>query len=137
MPIFELLPAEAHARLAEGTRLVDVRSPQEFAQGFPQGAINLPIFFMGALGMQPNPHFVDAMKKHFKPTDAIAFTCRSGARSMRAAELMMAQGFTGELTNVTGGYHGGNGADGPVVGWADAGLPTSVDITGVSWEDLF
>lgn len=131
MPVSHMPPKEANARVVDGVRIVDVRSPQEFAMGHPEGSLNIPIAFMGALGMQPNADFVAVMRKHFQPGDTIVFSCKSGGRSGMAAEMMAANGFTGDLINVLGGYHGGS-----VPGWLAEGLPTSTETDGRSWDDL-
>ena len=35
----------------------------EFAQGHPEGAINIPIAVPGAAGMMPNPDFLNVVQK--------------------------------------------------------------------------
>lgn len=129
----EILPEVAYSRYKTGGwKLVDVRAPQEFAQGHPDGAINIPIAFRGPMGMQPNPSFVQAFQKLFPDTTApLALTCGNGPRSARGCDLLAQAGYL-HLANVLGGMFGAAG----VVGWADAGLPVSADVQGVSWEDV-
>ena len=66
--------AEAHEAVARGARLVDVRSPSEFASGHLEGALNLPVgqlsARMGELGPKGTP---------------IVVYCASGTRSAMAA----------------------------------------------------
>ena len=134
MATIHLPPHDARSRLSETVRYVDVRTPEEFAEGHPQGALNIPVGFYGPYGMTLNPHFLSTMKQHFALDATIVLGCRSGGRSASAADLLAQHGFTGELINVLGGYHGGPGPNGQVVGWRDAGLPTGTD--GTPWADL-
>lgn len=75
--------AEAHRLVAEGARLVDVRTPGEFAGGHISGAVNIP---------------VDELPRRIAevgPKDAqVVLYCRSGARSGRAAGLLRQAGYT-------------------------------------------
>lgn len=57
--------------------------------------------------------------------DPVLFLCRSGARSLAAAQAMMAAGWRG-VRNISGGFEGPADADrhrGHVDGWKAAGLP--------------
>lgn len=64
-----------------GTRVLDVRTPGEFAGGHVKGATNIPVdqlgVRLGELG-EPGP---------------IVVYCRSGMRSARAAKVLSAAGF--------------------------------------------
>ena len=74
--------AEAHKLVAGGARLVDVRSPTEFAEGHLPGAVNIPV------GMLPQ------RLGEVGPKDAtVILYCQSGARSSRAAALLRKNGF--------------------------------------------
>lgn len=75
--------AEARKLVAGGARLVDVRSPEEFADGRLPGAVNIPVGALpGRLG-------------DVGPKDAtVILYCRSGARSARAATLLRKNGFS-------------------------------------------
>ena len=89
------------AKAAAGeVELVDVRTPQEFAEGHLAGAINVPLdrFDPATLPQQPGKQTV--------------LYCRSGRRSGMAGEKLAEA--TGE--NVT---H----LDGGIVAWQAAGLP--------------
>jgi phage shock protein E len=68
--------------VATGARLVDVRTPQEFAVGHIDGAINIP------LGELPKK-----VKRLGKKHNPIVVYCRSGSRSKRAAMLLRERGF--------------------------------------------
>lgn len=72
----------AHALVAQGATLVDVRSPQEFAQGHIEGALNIPV---GELPARISE--LGAREKTF------VLYCRSGARSKRAQALLVQSGF--------------------------------------------
>lgn len=74
---------DAHAIVAGGGRLVDVRSPGEFAGGHLGGAVNIPLDELGRRVVEIGP-----------PETAVVVYCLSGARSARAASLLRAQGFT-------------------------------------------
>ncbi len=62
-------PRAAKARVEEGWTFVDVRTVPEFDEGHAPGAYNIPIFFKGPMGMEPNPDFVAVMERVF-PKDA-------------------------------------------------------------------
>ena len=132
-------PKEAKRRMdLEGWVYVDVRSVPEFEQGHPNGAYNVPIMHLRPGGMQPNPSFVDAMKKAFDADAKIIVGCKSGGRSAKAAQLLEAQGFTA-VVDQRAGYGGGRDAFGGVKekGWVAEGLPTSTEATpGRAWDDL-
>ena len=105
------------------------RSPPEFAQGHPEGAVNVPVFFATPGGMAPNPDFLDAMRKLYPAETPLLLGCKSGMRSARACEMLEAAGYT-RLANVDGGFHGSPFTP----GWLAAGLPTST--TGRTWDQI-
>ena len=65
MAIKQLEPREAKAAMdeAENSIYIDVRTEMEFAQGHPEGAINIPIAIPGPAGMMPNPDFLNVVQK--------------------------------------------------------------------------
>ena len=98
IPEIAVTAADIAARASE-LRLVDVRQPDEFAGGHPAGSINVPLTTLpAAIGELPD--------------GPIAFSCRSGARSLRAARAAVAAGRS-DVSNVAGGY----------LAWQNAGLP--------------
>lgn len=103
MAIPEVDVATLEGKLAEGARLVDVRQPDEYAEGHIPGAVLVP------LGEVPDR--LDA----FSPTETNYVVCRSGARSMRAAEYLAEHGF--DAVNVIGG----------TLAWQDSGRPTDTE----------
>ncbi len=131
--IENISPAKAWAALQSDpqAQLVDVRTDVEWAYvGLPDlGAIGkqaVLIPWQVFPAMQVNPGFVDELKKAgFTPEHRIYFLCRSGVRSLAAAEAMRAAGFA-DVFNVADGFEGPVDADGhrgALAGWKAAGLP--------------
>lgn len=87
---------QAHA---DGAVFVDVREPQEFAQGHVPGAVNLP---MSRLTSQ-----LDRLDRDRR----VHVVCASGNRSGAMTELLRAAGF--DAVDVTGG----------TIAWMRAGHP--------------
>lgn len=75
--------ATAHDLVAKGARLIDVRSPEEFATGALPGAVNLPVQVIAAI-----------IQDHAQTEETIVLYCRSGARSDVAARLLRTAGFS-------------------------------------------
>src|SRR5687768_12974805 len=123
MSIQELPPKQCHDLRESDPKiaLVDVRSPEEFAAGHPAGAVNVPIFFKGPGGMQPNPDFLRVVEKVAPDKQGrVILSCQVGGRSMRACMLMEQQGWK-QLINLAGGFGGLRAPDGSLEtsGWAD------------------
>ena len=119
-------PSEA-SELLEGDAdavYIDVRSMPEYENGHPAGALNIPVMHHEAMGMVPNPDFVRVVQSHFAPDAKLLIGCQSGARSARAAETLIAAGFTA-IANVACGFGGARSPTGEVVerGWMELGLP--------------
>lgn len=74
--------AEAHALVADGANLIDVRTPEEFAAGHLEGAVNIPVDQLGSRLKEVGPG-----------TTPVVVYCRSGARSARAVRTLRAAGF--------------------------------------------
>lgn len=114
--------------------LLDVRSVEEFEQGHPSGAYNIPIFQPQASTgqMEFNQDFFATLAKHFTADQTFFVSCKSGMRSLKACEVMMAQGFE-DATNVAGGFHG----DGQTSGWAECDLPSDTEAKpGRTYQEL-
>ncbi len=79
--------------------LVDVREDDEYAAGHLPGTINIPLS--------------ELESRHDEiPTDKpVLLVCKTGGRSLMAAQLLATTGQYGELVNLDGGTEG----------WADAG----------------
>lgn len=117
-------PKEAHEKMGEGYTYVDVRTEEEFAQGHPEGALNVPILLPGNAGMAPNPDFAKVMAASFAPNTKIVVGCKAGGRSMRAAQLLTQEGFT-DVLDQRAGWDGARSEFGQIAeqGWSRAGLP--------------
>ena len=73
--------AGAHALVAQGATLVDVRTPMEWEAGHIEGAVLIPISELGGrLREIPRDH-------------PVVVYCASGGRSARAAALLGASGY--------------------------------------------
>ena len=70
--------------LAEGTVIIDVRTPGEFAGGHLEGALNIDV---------QSPDFA-AQVSQLDPTEDYFIYCRSGNRSGQAISQMSNMGFT-------------------------------------------
>lgn len=109
----------------EGWIYLDVRTPEEFAEGHPRGAYNVPIALADPLrGMALNPAFVEVVKKHFPNGSKLVVGCAMGGRSARACEILGAAGY-GFLANVHGGFSGATDMSGAITqpGWQACGHP--------------
>ncbi|NLT29969.1 MAG: rhodanese-like domain-containing protein [Propionibacterium sp.] len=82
--------------------ILDVREPNEWAAGHAEGAVHIP------LGELPE-------RAGELPEGPIQVICRSGARSMKAADWLIEQGR--EAINIGGG----------TIAWHAAGLPMAAD----------
>jgi len=70
--------------LSEGTIIIDVRTPGEFATGYLEGAINIDV---------QSPDFM-AQVSQLDPSADYFIYCRSGNRSGQAISQMSNMGFT-------------------------------------------
>jgi len=118
-----LLPAEAHALMQAGAKLVDVRTEPELAY---VGSIpgSLAVEWQTYPG-RPNPGFLSQLAAAVAKDVPVMFICRSGARSHGAAEAAMRAGWK-ETYNVLEGFEGDKDANqhrNSVGGWRKAGLP--------------
>jgi len=106
--IEDITPEEAFA-LIENNRgnsdfaILDVRTPEEFADGYIEGAINLDYQAV---------NFSGELNKLDKNKTYLVY-CRSGKRSAGALNIMAELGFR-EVYNMTGG----------IIDWEEAGLAT-------------
>lgn len=83
---------ELARRLEGGATLLDVREPDEYVEAHVPGAVLVPLSELAdRLGDVPVP----------SDGTPLLVICRSGGRSMRAAELLAASGI--EAVNVAGG----------------------------------
>jgi phage shock protein E len=83
-------PATVQAKIKDGAKIVDVRTPAEFADGHHPGAINIPLAEI--------PNRLAEFGAKDKP---IVVYCRSGNRSGQALRLLQEAGYT-NVTNAGG-----------------------------------
>lgn len=89
MTVHEISVDELAPLLEAGARLVDVREPDEYEEARVPGGVLVPLATV--------PDHVDACRGE----GTTYVICRSGARSMRACELLAAHGV--DVANVAGG----------------------------------
>lgn len=114
---------------ADDARLVDVRTRAEWTfVGLPDlgGATPILLEWQAFPDMKVDEAFGPALQRACPdPNTALYFLCRSGARSLAAAQLMSTLGYA-RVFNVVGGFEGppdGDGHRGTVAGWKADGLP--------------
>ena len=97
----EISPRQAQDRLQQGAVLVDVREAHEYEEVHAQGASLMPL-----------SEFESSYNALDKDTEII-LVCRSGARSEKAGQFLLDNGYR-NVTNLTGG----------TLAWVQDGLPT-------------
>ncbi len=128
----DLSPDEAWQKLTAGAVLVDVRTEGEWAHiGIPEtkSTDNDPLFIPWTFaGGTPNPEFLAELQRQSPADDGVelVFLCRSGVRSVAAAEAATAAGY--RAYNVLEGFEGEPDRYGErsVNGWKNRGLPTNL-----------
>lgn len=88
-------------------QLVDVRTPEEFAEGHIAGSRNINVF---------DKDFIDEAEKTLDKSKPVAVYCRSGKRSADAAQKLAENGFT--VTNLEGG----------IIAWKEKSQPVSISL---------
>jgi len=84
----------------QGALVLDVREPYEFAEGRVPGSLLVPLAT------------VPSRADEFAKDEPVYIVCRSGNRSLVAAEALVAAGYS-DVRNVQGG----------MIAWEGAGLP--------------
>jgi rhodanese-related sulfurtransferase len=120
---------EAKKLVDEGYAYLDVRTIEEFGARHPSGAINVPLSLPGPAGATANPEFLEVILRVFSPDAKIVVGCSTGVRSLRAAEMLLAAGYT-DVVEMRAGLDGARSAFGSKTekGWAEEGLPVSQGI---------
>ena len=129
----EVSPSLAWEVLTEDPEAVlcDVRTEPEWAfVGMPDlrlaGKKAVLIPWQVYPTMEVNAAFVEALcEAGVRPEQRVFFICRSGGRSMAAAQMAQAAGY-GKAFNVAGGFEGpldATGHRGSQAGWKADGLP--------------
>ncbi len=119
-------PDEAHARMTdEGFTYLDVRTEEEFEDGHPAGAVNVPLMIQGPSGLEPNPRFLATVSSVFPKDAKLVVGCKAGGRSLRAAKELAAAGYT-QILDQRAGWDGARGSFGEITepGWSRVGLPS-------------
>jgi rhodanese-related sulfurtransferase len=124
--VVELDPREAHAHSCAGAVLLDVRAAEEFDDGHPAAAINVPLAIFVEGRLVDREDFVEHARAALPASSSarVLILCRSGVRARRAAHALLGAGYTGVVV-VRGGFDGTRGPFGEVVepGWKRLGLP--------------
>lgn len=108
------VPAFEKEMMSDSVQLLDVRTPEEYAEGHINGAINI--------NAQSDKFRETAVKKLSKDSTVLVY-CRSGRRSLTAAEILTKLGYN--VVNLKGG----------IIEWEENGRPvTDSKIAGV-YED--
>ncbi|HXU92998.1 MAG TPA: rhodanese-like domain-containing protein [Gallionella sp.] len=118
-----ITPREAWKLFSSGAaELVDVRTLRELDQvGHVPGSKHVE--WLKGPEMSQNPRFIDELAEKAGKNDVVLFLCRSGKRSVAAAEAAAKAGFR-HAFNVLEGFEGdGN----PKRGWLRHGLPSTED----------
>lgn len=90
----------------EPVQLLDVRTPQEYAEGHIQGAINIDWLADG---------FVEAVQATIDPEKDLLIYCRRGRRSAEAADTLSTLGYK-RIYNLQDGFNA----------WKNANMPVTV-----------
>ena len=98
--IAEVAPDEARAKQQAGAVVVDVREPYEWQEGHIPGAVHMPL---GSLSRR---------LKELDPSREVIAVCRSGHRSITAAQILQQGGFS-RVSSMVGG----------MISWRRQGLP--------------
>ena len=95
--IRDVTAAEAGTLIASDSALMvlDVRTPEEFAAGHIDGAVNLNIM---------SEHFTEELAK-LNPAKTYVLHCKSGGRSAKALEVLKAEKFE-SILHMTDGFDG-------------------------------
>lgn len=78
--------SDHRAAVKKGAPLIDVRTPEEFAGGHVEGAVNIPV--------DEVPSRAADIAKLAGADKTVVVYCRSGKRSARAAETLRQSGLT-------------------------------------------
>lgn len=120
-----LTPTDAWKLVADGRAvLVDVRTAEErkFVGHVPAG---IHVAWATGTSMNRNPRFVKELEAKVKKDAVVVFLCRSGKRSVSAAEAAAKAGFVNAF-NILEGFEGdldGEQRRGTLGGWRLRGLP--------------
>jgi len=129
MTVRRVSPQEADALVKEEDYVyLDVRSIPEFEAGHPSGAYNIPLMHATPTGMRPNGDFLPVVAAAFGKDAKIVVGCKTGGRSLRAAQGLVAAGYEA-VVDQRAGFHGTRDPFGQVqeLGWLSAGLEVAAE----------
>ena len=92
--------------------IIDVREPEEFANGHLEGAMNVP---RGVLEFRTDASYPGSIQSLSDRTAKIILYCRSGGRSALAAQSLSKMGYQA-VVSMAGGF----------IAWEEAKLPVSL-----------
>lgn len=95
---------QAEKNISDGAQLLDVRTKEEWNEGYLKGAILVTVTEEG---------FIEKAKAKLDPEKPVVVYCRSGGRSAKATEQLRAAGFT--VHDMKGGITAWKAAGKPVV----------------------
>lgn len=103
---FKSLSVEEYAKAIEDTMVVrlDVRTPEEYAEGHIEKSLNIDVL---------NSGFESKALATLPKDKTIAVNCRSGKRSKNAARILVKNGY--KVIELDSGYNGWVGEGRPVV----------------------
>jgi len=120
---------EAETLVSAGATFVDVRTPEEFADGHVPGAINVPVSLSQGGGMVPNAEFVDVVSGVLEKGATLVVSCKAGGRSARAGALLEQAGFT-NVADMSVGFDGRRDQFGRAQpGWRQEGRTIEMEAT--------
>ncbi len=117
---------------------LDIRAPEEYAQGHPEGAVNVPFKLFGAGGaFKDNPKFLAFVEALYPKDTKLLVIGKIGSRSLQAAEILDQAGYQ-DLAELRPGVKGLVDAKGRYTenGWETMGLPTETETHGGSYREL-
>ena len=88
--VAEVSPEDARAKQQAGAVIVDVREPYELREGYIPGAVHIPL------------RSLSPRMKELDPSKEIVVVCRSGNRSITAAQFLQQGGFP-QVSSMAGG----------------------------------
>jgi len=100
VPAIDVATLAGERQGRENLQIIDVREREEWQEGHLSDAMHLPLSELTTRLPE-----IDRARP-------VVFVCRSGARSAKATELLVARGFT-DVRNLTGG----------LIAWSQAGYP--------------
>ncbi len=86
--VTEIDPGTVAEWVNEGATVIDVREPWEYEGGHLPGAVNIPM--------------AEVISRIDEVTDPVVLVCRSGARSGRVGDYLVANGYA-RVANLVGG----------------------------------